>query len=178
MKQVWFRPPCSLVSVLTWAWTLTAERFGTTGLCDCPVAVYNLLTQICRSSSSSVAKMTWSPSFTALKKNLPPLCSSSATFNKWAYMKNWFKHDSNVQLLLRNEAHRTGLFDFNSLRKWANWNLWMIRWIWCSNSSFWKQQSWGKGEFPDKICHSLKEMTLCIFYIKRQQKLKGILSVT
>ncbi len=49
-----------------WTWV------GGTGLCDWPVARYMACTHRMRSCSSSLAKITVSPSFTALKKARPP----------------------------------------------------------------------------------------------------------
>ena len=65
------RPPCmreSCVLLILLGWTAA----GGTGLCDWPVARYVACTHSVRSASSSVANVTWSPSFTVLKKNLPP----------------------------------------------------------------------------------------------------------
>lgn len=56
-------PPLEL-SFCTWV--------GGTGLCDWPVARYIACTQRILSCSSSLAKITVSPSFTALKKVRPP----------------------------------------------------------------------------------------------------------
>lgn len=49
-----------------WTWV------GGTGLCDWPVARYIACTHRIRSCSSSLAKITVSPSFTALKNVRPP----------------------------------------------------------------------------------------------------------
>lgn len=62
--SIWAEAPPLEFSFWTWV--------GGTGLWDWPVARYMAWTHRMRSCSSSLAKITVSPSFTALKKALPP----------------------------------------------------------------------------------------------------------
>lgn len=62
--SIWAEAPPLEFSFWTWV--------GGTGLWDWPVARYMAWTHRMRSCSSSLAKITVSPSFTALKKVLPP----------------------------------------------------------------------------------------------------------
>lgn len=71
--SIWGTFPPLAFSFCTWV--------GGTGLWDCPVARYMAWTHRIRSCSSSLAKITVSPSFTALKNVLPP--SKPGRKKKW-----------------------------------------------------------------------------------------------
>lgn len=72
--SIWAEAPPFELSFWTWV--------GGTGLWDWPVARYMAWTHRMRSCSSSLANITVSPSFTALKKALPPSKPETTTYKR------------------------------------------------------------------------------------------------